>query len=376
MSQNSRKFIKEKSQLFRTLLAQAQRKGYIQAKTIKSRFSRYETSEEEIEEYFQQFKDAGVDIVYEDPSNECYEGDLVDEEELISDYTVPKSDSVSSSLVDPMQLYLNEIHKYPTLTHKETLALVNKINAGDSAAREYLINCNLKFAFTIALKFAKTGVPLFDIIQEANLGLANAVDRYNPHRGTRFTSYAIFWIRLYIMEYVNDATRLIHLPTYLCLDIANLRKFENEFSAEHQRKPTDDELATISGLSIARVKYLRGLDVNIISTETQPDEEQEGTIADTLSDFDTHEDPHKEFYQEECHKIILDLLNKLTPRQRDVIILRFGLNPDVSLHPLNLEETGKVLGISKERVRQLENLALNKLRRMPGITALRAYLEL
>lgn len=376
MSPSNKKFTKEKSQLFKTLLAQAQRKGYIQADTIKSRFSRYDTSEEELEEYYRQFKETGVDVIYANPDDECYEGDPITEEDIISDFQVPKSDSVSSSLADPMQLYLNEIHKYPTLTHKETLAVVHKVMEGDAAAREYLINCNLKFAFTIALKYVHSGVPLFDLVQQANIGLTNAVDRYNPNRGTRFTSYAVFWIKESLIEYISDATRLIHLPTYLCIDIANLRKQEAEFFAEHHRNPTDDELATISGLSIARVKYLKGLDINIISTETQPDDEQDGTIEDTLTDFDSADDPHKEFYLNECHETIFKFLMRLTQRQRDVIILRFGLSPERSPYPLSLEETGKILGITKERARQLETLALNKLRRMPGITALHSYLDL
>lgn len=376
MAERTRKFTKEKSQLLSTLLAQAQRKGYIQAETIKSRFARYSPTEDEMEDYFNRFKDSGIDVIYAEPSEDSYADDLFNTEDEISDFKVPKSDTVSSSLLDPMQLYLNEIHKYPTLTHKETLALIHKVMDGDTAAREYLINCNLKFAFTIALKYVRNGVPLFDLVQQANIGLTNAVDRYNPHRGTRFTSYAVFWIKEAIIEYISDVSRLIHLPTYICIEIAKLHKHEDTFATEHQRKPTDDELATLSGLPIARIKYLKGLDVNIISTETQPDEEQDGTIADTLTDFDVAEDPHKEFFQDECHQMILDFLSKLTPRQRDVIILRFGLNPNVAINPLNLEETGKILGISKERVRQLETLALNKLRRMPGITALHAYLEL
>ena len=376
MSQNNRKFTKEKSQLLRTLLAQAQRKGYIQAKTIKSRFARYNPSDEEMEDYFQQFKDSGIDIVHTIPSDNCYEEEDIKEEELLFDYNVPKSDTATSSLVNPMQLYLNEIHKYPTLTYKQTIALVHKVRAGDTAAREYLINCNLKFAFKIALKYVNSGVPLFDLVQEANIGLTNAVDRFNPHVGTRFTTYAIFWIKMNLVEFICNSTRLIHLPTSLCLDIANLRRHEASFITEYEREPTDDELASCTGLSISRIKYLKKHDLNYISTEVQADEEQESVFGDTLTDYDTTEDPHKGFYLNECRSTIANLLQKLTPRQRDVIILRFGLDPDISPLPLSLEETGKILGISKERVRQLENLALNKLRRMPDITALRPYLEL
>ena len=374
MPQYENRFTKEKSQLFKTLLAQAQRKGYIQAETIKSRFARYNTSEEELIDYLQKFNDSGINVIYADPSE--YEGEPSNDADTNIDYQVPKSDFVSSSDVDSMQLYLNEIHKYPTLTHKETLALVQKVKAGDTAAREYLINCNLKFAFSIAVKYANNGVQLFDIVQQANIGLTKAVDKYNPHRGTRFTSYAIFWIKQSIIEYLNNATRLISLPQYIYMQISRLHKLEDAFVAEHRRKPTDDELATLSELPIAKIKRLKAQDIHIISTEAQPDDEQDGTLEDTLTDFDIAEDPHKEFFRQECHAMLQNLLTKLTPKQRDVIILRYGLDPDIAPYPLSLDEVGKMLGISKERVRQLETFALNRLRELPGTYALRAYLVL
>lgn len=238
------------------------------------------------------------------------------------------------------------------------------------------------------MQIQKSAIPRSLIVQSNQHRCRNSLLHFRPDCGTprrlcnvpcRFltrTASSHHQLRMFLLEYVNEATRLIRIPTYLCMDIANLHKLESAFDAEHQRKPTDDELATLSGQTISRIKYLRKIDLNIISADLQPDEEQDGVLADTFTDFDIDEDPHKEFYQKECHGILFDFLNKLTPRQRDVVILRFGLNPDVYPQPLNLEETGKVLGISKERVRQLENLALNKLRRMPGITALHAYLQL
>ncbi len=376
MAQKKRNFTKEKAQLLQSLLTQGKKKGYIQADTIKSRFSRYSPTEEEVESYFQQFKDAGIDVLYADPFENPYEDEEFDENESFDDIQIPKSDSFSSSLADPLQLYLNEIHKYPTLSYKETLTLVHKIKNGDMNAREYLINCNLKFAYTIALKFIRSGLPLLDLVQQANLGLTIAADRYSPNHGTRFTSYAVFWIRQSILLYINETARLIRLPEYICVDISKLYHHETAFFAEHQRKPTDDELATLSGFPMARVKYLKSLDYNIISTEAQPDEEMEGTIENTLTNFESTEDDHKEFFQDECRAMIMEYLMKLTSRQRDVLVLRFGLDPELAPKPLTLEETGKILGITRERVRQLESLALSNLRRMPGITMLYSYLEL
>lgn len=374
MPQSENRFTKEKSQLFKTLLAQAQRKGYIQVETIKSRFARYNTSEDELIDYLQKFNDSGVNVVYADPS-ECEEEPSTDDG-TVSDSTVPMSDFESSSDADSIQLYLNEIHKYPTLSHKETLALVQKAKDGDAAAREFLINCNLKFAFSIAVKYMYNGAQLFDIVQQANIGLTKAVDKYNPHRGTRFTSYAIFWIKQSIIEYINNVNRLISLPQYIYVQITQLRKLEDAFCAKHHRKPTDDELATLSELPIAKVKRLKAHDIRIISTDAPIDDEQDTTIEDTLTDFDIAEDPHKEFFRQECHAMLQDLIGRLTPKQRDVIILRYGLDPNIAPYPLSLDETGKMLGISKERVRQLETIALNRLREMPGTYALRAYLVL
>lgn len=376
MAQKKRSFTKEKAQLLQSLLAQGKRKGYIQADTIKSRFSRYSPSAEELEGYLQQFKDAGIDVLYADPFDIPCDEEQLEEDNDCDDIHIPKSDSFSSSLADPLQLYLNEIHKYPTLSYKETLALIHKIKNGDMNAREYLINCNLKFAYSIALKYIRYGLPLLDLVQQANLGLTIAADRYSPNHGTRFTSYAVFWIRQSILVYINETSRLIRLPEDVCFDISKLYHHETAFFAEHQRSPTDDELATLSGFPIARIKYIRSLDFNIISTEAQPDEEMDGTIENILTSFESDDDEHKEFFQNECRSMILEFLMKLTARQRDVLILRFGLDPERAPNPLTLEETGKILGITRERVRQLESLALSNLRRMPGITLLYSYLEL
>lgn len=240
MSQKAKNYTKEKKQLLQSLILQAKRKGYIQAETIRKCFSRYNPSEEEFENFTQQIADAGIDIVYIDQNEESIESESIEIEGQTFDFKIPNSDTSSSALVDPLQLYLNEIHKYPTLSYKETLALVHKVRSGDCEAREYLINCNLKFAFTVALKYVQSGIPLLDLIQQANIGLTVAADRYSPHRGTRFTSYAIFWIKQSILSYINNTVRLIRLPEYICIELNNLHNFESAFIAENQRKPTDD----------------------------------------------------------------------------------------------------------------------------------------
>ena len=182
-----------------------------------------------------------------------------------------------------MQLYLNEIHKYPTLTHKETIALIHKIRAGDADAREYLINCNLKFAFSIAIKFTRYGVPVFDLVQQANLGLITAADKFSVNHGTRFTTYAVFWIKHLVVKYINNSTRAVSFTPFILSEISKVNAARQQYASEPQAAPSDDELSTMTGIPTARIKYLNLLNFECVSLEDKPNEEMEGTYLNLLS---------------------------------------------------------------------------------------------
>lgn len=377
MSEKRNSYTKEKAQLLESLLEQGKKKGFIRADTIRKRFARYKPSENEKDEIFAAFENAGIDVIYEESSEaQVLNDDILAAYEDDDTVEIPKPDSTSASLTDPMQLYMNEIHKYPTLTHKETIALVHKIKSGDSDAREYLINCNLKFAFTCAVKYARTGLPLFDLIQQANIGLIKAVDLYSANRGTKFTTYAVFWIRNSLLKYINANMRIIAVSPYIASEIGKLKTAREQYAERFHENPSDDDLASFTGLPIARIKYLNLMCYDFVSTEEQPDEEMDGTILNILSTDLLGEDPFFSFHLSECRRLLEPFLDKLSERERTVLCLRFGLMDDYLNQCYSLEEAGRMLGITKERVRQLEQRALQKLRKMPGIEALREYINL
>jgi RNA polymerase primary sigma factor len=369
MSEKRRNYTKEINQLIDSLIKQAKKKGYIQGSTIKDKFSRYVSADSEIENIFSAFEAEGINIIFSEDEDYF----LDNEEDLEID--IPQSTPHSSSLTDPLQIYLHEIHKYPSLSYKETMVLAKKINKGDLIAREHMINCNLKFAFMIAKKYTRTGLPLLDLIQQANIGLMDAVDKYNPNRGSQFTSYAIFWVKHAILCYIKDNIRMVKTPACVFSDLSKISKAKQTFFSELYRYPTDSELATITGLTIARIRYLKEIDFEVVSTEDKPDETLPGVYEDIIPSSNDG-DENKEIYQEDCRIQIQGFLLKLPERERLVIELRFGLSDNGTMPPKSLSEVGTILGLSKERVRQIEERALLRLRKMPNISSLYDYLDI
>lgn len=371
MAKNKKDFAKETKQLLDSLISQSKEDGYIQESKIIDKFAKYKLTDAELEAIFAAFENEDIEIIFSESDDDLFTNDNEENEDEIQ---LSQSHSFSY-IADPIQLYRNEIQKFPTLSHKDTISLVNRIRAGDIKAREYMINCNLKFAFMIATKYMRTGVPLLDLIQQANIGLMTAVDKYNPNRGTKFTSYAVFWVKQSIMFYIKDNMRIVKTPACVFSDLNRVSKVKQLYYAEHLKYPTDTEIATLTGLSISRVKYLKDMDFDIVSTEEQPNESMPGTVQGIISSIDADEQ-NKGLYLEDCKEQIRRFLLKLPERERLVIEMRFGLNTDDDEQIKSLSEIGVILGLSKERVRQIEERALLRLRKMPNIATLYDYLDI
>lgn len=362
-------FAKEKAQLLLALLEQSSKKGYIQSDTILKKFARYRLNEEEKEDIFLEFENAGIQVVFPDSLTENYiessDEDKSDEFQTLAD------NNESFKSLDSVQQYLHEIQSFPVLTHKETLSLVRRIQEGDTEAREKLVNCNLRFAYFIAAKYICTGLPLLDLVQQANLGLMAAVDRYNPNRGTRFTTYSVFWIRQAIYTYIGEQSKLIKIPNYISYALKKIKSVKDEYYDKCSRYPSDDEIATLTGFSIARVKHLKTLEYTIASLDSPVSEEMNGTLLDTIKDENVV-DPITNINIQERKKEIDKILNKLTPRERQILIMHFGL---CEQEKHTLEEISKEMNITIERIRQIESLALNKIRGMNGSSQLRNFIK-
>ena len=358
---------KEKEQLFSALLLQSSKKGYINSDTILKRFARFHLDYIETENIISDFENAGIRVVFDE--------ELLDDfvENISNDSTEGKDSYIGLDLTSTgsFQEFLNKIHSYPTLTHKQNLKLVRKMICGDEQARDKLIKCNLKFAHMIAIKYSNIGLPLPDLVQQAIIGLITAIDLYNPNRGTRLTTYSVFWIKQSILRYIEEQIRLIRLPNHINAAITKIKNIRENFYSKYNIFPTDDEIATLTGFSIANVKYFTSLEYSIFSLDASLGDESDGTLLDTIKD-NTLISPTKSLENQEQKEVLYELLEHLSPREKRVITLRFGL---ISEQTHNLDECGKILNLTPERVRQIESIALNKIRKMKNCDNLRSMFK-
>lgn len=371
MSQHDKQ--KEQEEVYASLLSQAKRKGYIRASTILKKYEKYRLDDSEKDDLLESFEKEGVILVFSE--DEPDDTAPVNEAEFdTSSFYIPEAtdSSADSTVMDPLRQYLKEIHQFPSLSHKETLLLVRRVMEGDKEARNYLINCNLKLAYLVASKYDQKGIPILDLIQQANIGLMNAVDRYNPNRGTKFSSYAVFWIKQSIFLYIERQCRMIRLPKYVNEELKKIRQLQEKNYRTHQTYLSDDEVATALNLSIARVKYLNTVEPGVVSLDNKPNDDQENTFLELVKVEDESQDPYKEMKNSDLSTALNSFLEKLPERERLLLQMRYGLLNGI---PMSLEEVGEQMNLSRERVRQLESQAFTRLRRMKSITSLFDYLS-
>ncbi len=262
---------------------------------------------------------------------------------------------------DAFQSYLLDIreHGLLLLTPAEEIDLAQRAAAGNELARRKLVESNLRLVIAIARRYTSTGVPLIDLIQEGNLGLMRAAEKFDYRYGCHFGTYATWWIRQAVSRAAGDQSRLIHLPEHVASRLHKVKRVATQLSQEHGLEPLPEHIAEACNLTLDEVKRLLALIEQPISLDTPVDDETHGSLADTLEDCAAPalaETASQHLLGEELHQA----LTVLTPRERVVITLRFGIGDGRSR---TLLEVGKELGISRERVRQLEVAALTKLRR-------------
>ena len=260
--------------------------------------------------------------------------------------------------MEAIRLYLKDIKNIPLLTAKEELELAKKIKKGNKAARAKMIRSNLRLVINIAKRYSYLGVPIMDLIEEGNLGLMKAVEKYNPKRGYRFSTYAAWWIRQYITRAIANQGKTIRVPVYMVETAMRFKKVSEQLQMELKRKPTIKEIAKKMRLSLRKVKQLNKMVAKISSLNAPIGSEGTAEFMDLIEDENvaTAEDELIEFLKKEH---VDGLLEKMAPRERKILNLRFGLKDGV---PHTLGSTAKKFGITRERVRQIENAAMKKLR--------------
>jgi RNA polymerase primary sigma factor len=260
---------------------------------------------------------------------------------------------------DAYQSYLRDIRGLGLLTYAEEIELARRITAGDELARRKLIESNLRLVIAIARRYTSSGVPIQDLIQEGNLGLMHATEKFDYQRGCHFGTYATWWIRQAVNRAAGEQSRLIHLPEQVAMRLRKVRRVATRLSQENGLDPLPEQIAEACDMNLDEVIRLLGLIEQPISLDAPTDDEARFSLADTLEDSaapDLSETASQHLLDEQLHQT----LALLTPRERAVITLRHGIGDGLSR---TLLEIGKELGISRERVRQLEVVALKKMRR-------------
>lgn len=268
---------------------------------------------------------------------------------------------------DAFQSYLRDIRRYGLLTHSEEIDLAQRAAAGDELARRKLIESNLRLVIAIARRYTSTGVPLIDLIQEGNLGLMRAAEKFDYNRGCHFGTYATWWIRQAVSRAAGEQSRLIHLPEHVATRLRKVRRVASQLSQENGLDPLPEQIAEACNIDVNEVIDLLSVIEQPVSLDAPVDDDARYSLADTLEDSAAPapaETASQHLLGEELHRA----LALLTPRERAVITLRYGIGDG---HSRTLLEVGKELGISRERVRQLEVVALMKLRSISTKVALK-----
>jgi RNA polymerase primary sigma factor len=258
--------------------------------------------------------------------------------------------------------YLQEIGRVPLLTPDQETKLAGKIKNGDAEARERMINANLRLVVTIARDYIDLGLPLLDLISEGNIGLTKAVDRFDPSKGAKLSTYAVWWIKQSIKRALANQSKTVRLPVHLVAKIAKVRQVSLQMSDELGREPTDDELGEEIGIGGARVTRLRTFGIRPASLDAPVTDDDSTEFGQMIGDEDA-QTPFESLRDRNLCDEIGDLLEILSAREKKIIAERFGLGGE---KPKTLEDVAKNFAVTRERIRQLQNVALAKLRRALG----------
>lgn len=278
-----------------------------------------------------------------------------EEAEVISDVRqLPSSDR------NVMRTYMQEIGKTPLLSKEEEIALATRIKKGDKAARDHMISANLRLVVKIAHDYNNFGLPLLDLISEGNIGLVKAVERFDPSKGGKLSTYAAWWIKQSIKRALANQSKTIRLPVHLVDRIAKMRKITAALADELDREPTDEEIAYAMDLPVNKIAHLKSVSVRPASLDAPVGEDGDTTFGELVGD-ENEASPLENLQEKSINNDIKEVIGQLEEREAEIIYLRFGLDGN---HPLTLEEVGERFEITRERVRQIQNIALHKMRRI------------
>lgn len=291
-----------------------------------------------------------------------------DEEEVVPDEKIYLDDIAD----DSVRLYLREIGKIPLLTAEEELELAQRVVAGDKRAKDKMAEANMRLVVSIAKRYVGRGLDLLDLIQEGNTGLLRAVEKFDPDKGFKFSTYATWWIRQAITRAIADQARTIRIPVHMVETINKLLRTQRRLTQELNREPTNEEIAEAMEIEVDKVEHIMKIKQDISSLDASVrDDEEDSVLADFIEDEDTVS-PEESATNQLLKEHVKDMLGALTEREQKILKLRFGLE-DGKSH--TLEEVGQEFAVTRERIRQIEAKALAKLRKHKDAKKLHDYIK-
>jgi len=338
-------------------------KGSLTYEQIMNELSNVDLDPEQIDKIYETFESNGIEII--DDFDENFDEDLLEDEG--AEITLPDGTSVD----DPVRMYLKEIGKVPLLSMEEEISLAERMANGDESARKRLAEANLRLVVSIAKKYVGRGMLFLDLIQEGNMGLIKAVEKFDYTKGYKFSTYATWWIRQAITRAIADQARTIRVPVHMVETINKLIRVKRQLLQQLGREATPEELAREMELSIERIAEIEKIAQEPISIDTPIGEEEDSHLGDFIPDDDAPA-PAESAAFTLLKEQLVDVLGTLTPREEKVLKLRFGLDDG---RARTLEEVGKEFNVTRERIRQIEAKALRKLRHPSRSKKLKDYLD-
>ena len=352
------------------LIEKGKKNGVLTQKELNDALSEMQISPEAYEKVLDSLEAMGVDVVSEvtePPEEELIMDDGEEFSAENEDLSVPEGIATD----DPVRMYLKEIGKVPLLTAEEELEIAQRMAAGDEEARKKLSESNLRLVVSIAKRYVGRGMQFLDLIQEGNLGLIKAVEKFDYSKGYKFSTYATWWIRQAITRAIADQARTIRIPVHMVETINKLIRVSRQLLQEYGREPTPEEIAKEMGVSEEKVREITKIAQEPVSLETPIGEEEDSHLGDFIPDDDIPA-PAEAAAFTMLKEQLTDVLDTLTPREEKVLRLRFGLDDG---RARTLEEVGREFNVTRERIRQIEAKALRKLRHPSRSKKLKDFLE-
>ena len=353
------------------LLEQAKKAGNITASAITAKIPDAPENVELLDALYTELSEAGIEVT---AAEEPVAADLSDEWLIEDDEEVVVEDQsyLDDIADDSVRLYLREIGKIPLLNAEQELALAQRVVAGDKEAKDQMAEANLRLVVSIAKRYVGRGLDLLDLIEEGNTGLLRAVEKFDPDKGFKFSTYATWWIRQAITRAIADQARTIRIPVHMVETINKLLRTQRRLTQELNREPTNAEIAKEMEIDEAKVEHIMKIKQDISSLDASiRDDEEESVLADFIEDEDTIT-PEESATGQLLKEQVKDMLSALTEREQKILKLRFGLE-DGKQH--TLEEVGQEFSVTRERIRQIEAKALAKLRKHKDARKLHDYIK-